>query len=147
MIFSNDNIFFLKNISNLPDEIIDIIKEYIPQIVNIFLTRQNYIENHHLIKSYINRLKIEDYIRTMIRQDNEFVFGTMLSENWDKWLSMKKCYYRGCIYSNYLIFLNAYCIDYESYKCKRILTEYFLEQGMSKNQHKKNAVKYIRWKA
>jgi predicted ABC-type ATPase len=91
-------------------------------------------------------LKIEEYIRTMIRQDNEFVFDTMLSENWEKWLSMKKCYYRGCIYSNYLIFLNTYCVENESYKCKQILTDYFLKQGMSKNQHKKNAVKYIRWK-
>jgi hypothetical protein len=39
-----------------------------------------------------------------------------------------------------------YALDNESKKCRNLITELFEEQGLSKNQHKKNVIKYIRWK-
>jgi hypothetical protein len=82
----------------------------------------------------------------MIRQDNDFVFKQLLKENYQRWLNMKKCYYKNCIYSNYITFLESYAIDNESTKCRKLIIDLFQELGLSKNQHKKNVSKYIRWK-
>jgi hypothetical protein len=82
----------------------------------------------------------------MIRQDNDFVFKQLLVENRKRWFEMTKWYYKSCIYSNYITFLEMYALDNESKKCRNLITELFEEQGLSKNQHKKNVIKYIRWK-
>ena len=82
----------------------------------------------------------------MIRQDNDFVFKQLLVDYHKKWFEMKKYYYRNCIYSNYITFLDAYSFDNESTKCINLLTTFFQEQGLSKNQHKKNVIKYIKWR-
>ena len=82
----------------------------------------------------------------MIRQDNDFVLKQLLIENYKRWLNMKKCYYRNCIYTNYITFLESYSIDNESIKCRKLINNFFEELGLRKNQHKKNVIKYIRWK-
>ena len=74
MVFLNDSTFFLKNIDKLSDELIDIIYSYIPKSVTIFLTKKNYIKDHYLLRNLINKRYIEQYIRTMVRQDNDIVF-------------------------------------------------------------------------
>jgi len=145
MSFSNRKEDILKNINNLPDDILFIIKEYIPNIVIFFLTKKDYIQFHPLIRQYINNRDIEMYIRTMVRQDNDFVLNQLLKENSRRWLDMKKYYYKNCIYSNYITFLESYAIDNESIKCRQLILKLFEELGLSKNQHKKNKSKYIRW--
>ena len=140
--FSND---LIKKIDELPDELKDIILSYMMEHVTIFLTKHSYIQNHTIITRYINRKKMENYIRTMIRQDNEFVFEQLLKEHWRRWVQMKKYYYRTCIYLNYLYFLESYCLDNQSEKCRKKIMDLIVEQGISKNQHKKNVVTYIRW--
>jgi len=146
MTFLNKPEELFKNINNLPEDVIQIIQSYIPDIVTIFLTKETYIKKHNLIKKYIFKRNFENYIRCMIRQDNEFVFKQLLRENHERWINMKKCYYKNCIYSNYITFLESYAIDNESTKCRKIIGELFQELGLSKNQHKKNVSKYIRWK-
>ena len=140
--FSHD---LIKNINELPDELKDIISSYMMEKVTIFLTKNNYIQNHTKIARYINRKQMENYIRTMIRQDNDFVFGILLKENWRRWIQMKKYYYKTCIYINYLYFLESYCLDNKSERCRKNVLDLIAEQGISKNQHKKNVVTYIRW--
>ncbi len=147
MVFSNDTKDFFKNVDSLPDVIIDIIHSYIPKVVMIFLTKENYLKDHHLIRKIIDKRKIEQYIRCMVRQDNDFVFKQLLVENYQRWSNMKKYYYKETIYSNYVIFLNSYAIDNHSSKCRKIIKELFEELGLSKNQHKKNTIKYIRWRS
>lgn len=144
MRFSKD---LLKNIDKLPLELVDIVYSYIPKSVTIFLSKQNYIKDHHLIRKLINKRNIEQYIRTMIRQDNDFVFKQLLVENYNRWLNMKNYYYKECIYANYLNFLDSYTIDNESTKCRKILINFIEEEGLGKNQHKKNRYRYIRWKS
>jgi hypothetical protein len=122
------------------------IRSYIPEIVSVFLDKHQYLEKHYIIRDYISKRNIENYIRAMVRQDNEFVFRQMLIENWKKWLMMKKCYYKNTIYANYLVFLENYCLDNESIKCRKLINNLLEEEGLSKNQHKKNVIKYIRWK-
>jgi hypothetical protein len=136
---------FFKNIDKLPDELINIVQTYIPKTVTMFLTKAEYIENHRFIRNYINKLKIEDYIRSMVRQDNEFVFRHLLNENYERWLSMRKYYYKACIYANYLFFLEAYALEFDAPKCRYLMLSLFEVQGLCKNQHKKKVSKYIRW--
>jgi len=144
--FSNEASHFFMNVKTLPDELEDIVYSYIPKSVTIFLTKKNYIEGHHLIRSLINRKNIENYIRSMIRQDNDFVLKQLLVENYNRWINMKKYYYKECIFSNYIYFLESYAIDNESIKCRKIIIDLFEEEGLSKNRHKKNTIKYIKWK-
>jgi hypothetical protein len=149
MRFSNNKICFLKNIDSLPDVLIIEIYEYIPKIVKLFLTKENYLQYHYLLKEYINKKNknIEKYFRTMVRQDNDFVFQELLVENYKKWFNMTNYYYNSCIYRNYITFIESYAIENESIKCRKIINNLFEELGLSKNQHKKNIIKYIRWKA
>ena len=146
---SNNKICFLKNIDSLPDVLIIEIYEYIPKTVKLFLTKENYLQYHYLLKEYINKKNknIEKYFRTMVRQDNDFVFQELLVENYKKWFNMTNYYYNSCIYRNYITFIESYAIENESIKCRKIINNLFEELGLSKNQHKKNIIKYIRWKA
>jgi hypothetical protein len=82
----------------------------------------------------------------MVRQDNDFVFTQLLVENYNKWLNMKKYYYKECIFGNYLIFLESYAIDNDSVRCGKILFNLLEKETLSKNKHKKNINKYVRWK-
>jgi len=144
--FSNEANDFFMNVKTLPDELEDIVYSYIPKSITIFLTKQNYIKEHYLIRSFIMRKNIENYIRSMVRQDNDFVFKQLLIENYNRWLNMKKYYYKECIFCNYLNFLQSYAIDNQSTKCRKLLIDLFEEEGLSKNRHKKNTIRYIRWK-
>ena len=149
MIFSNNLKDLLRNVENLPDELINIVKSYIPKSVTIFLTKQSYIYEHYLVRDIINKNKkcnIENYIRAMIRQDNDFVLKQLLVENNKRWLQMNNYYYKRCIFSNYIIFLKSYSIENDSLKCIKIINDLFEELGLSKNQHKKKLIRYIRWK-
>lgn len=137
----------LKYTVKLADELIGLIYEYIPRIVKVFLSKQMYLEDHWLIRNYINKMNIEKYIRTIIRQDNSFVLNQLLIENIKKWLYMKKYYYKNCIYANYLIFLDSYSLENESTKCRQLILSLLEELGLTKNRFKKkNIIRYIRWK-
>lgn len=146
MRFSNEPKNFFMNVKILPDELEDIVYSYIPKSITIFLTKENYIRDHHLVRSFIVKKNIENYIRSMVRQDNDFVFKQLLVENYNRWSNMKKYYYQECIFSNYLNFLGSYAIDNESTRCRKLLIDLFEEEGLSKNRHKKNTIRYIRWK-
>ena len=98
------------------------------------------------MKQHINKSNIENYYRAMIRQDNDFVLKQLLVENQKKWFNMKKYYYKTCIYTNYITFMESYAIENQSTKCRKLIFELFQELGLNKNQHKKNIIKYIRWK-
>ena len=144
--FSNNPTHFLKNMDNLPVELVLIVSSYIPAAAKIFLNKELYFKYHYLFRDYINRKQLENYIRTTIRQDNDFVFKQILIENHQKWLNMKKYLYQDCIYANYIYFLKTYCVENQSTKCKELITNLLEELGLSKNQHKKNIIRHIRWK-
>ena len=144
--FSNNPTHFLKNINKLPVELVLIVSSYIPAAAKIFLNKELYFKYHYLFRDCINRKQLENYIRTTIRQDNDFVFKQILIENHQKWLNMKKYLYQDCIYANYIYFLKTYCVENQSTKCKELITNLLEELGLSKNQHKKNIIRHIRWK-
>lgn len=146
MRFSKNEQDFFKNIDKLPIELVDVISTYIPTSVKMFLTKHDYEENHFLIRQFIGKRNIEQYIRTMVRDDNDYVFKHLLVENKNRWLNMKKYYYKECIYANYMYFLQSFAIDNESSKCQTVLHKLFEEEGLNKNQHKKNIIRNIKWR-
>jgi len=130
--------------SHLPSEIKNLIKEYIPKKTLVFTNKENYFLYHSLIKQTI--ANFESYIHDVIRRDNEFVFERIINENLEKWMNIKKYYYKNMVFNNYLYFIVHYCIENDSDKCRAILNKLCKEQGLCKNLHKKNVVKYIKWK-
>ena len=135
----------IKNINKLPTELVDIIKEYIPTKSLVFVNKTYYMLHHSLIKKYINNY--ENYIRDVIRRDNEFVFERIVNENFNKWFQIKKYRYKNIIFNNYAYFVINYCIENESNNCRKIIEDLFKELGLDKNLHKKNIIKYIRWRS
>ena len=140
------NIFDLINLINkLPHDIVNYeIKQFIPKKTFVFTNKENYILYHQLIKQNIKNY--ENYIRDTIRRDNFFVFERIVRENYNKWTEIKKYMYKNIIFKNYAYFVINYCIENESNNCRKIMNSFFQELGLGKNQHKKNFVKYIKWK-
>jgi phosphoribosyl-ATP pyrophosphohydrolase len=128
----------------LPVELVRYIKEYIPKKEFVFTNRENYNLYHILIKPCIK--DYESYIRYMIRQDNEFVFKKIIEENYRKWYEIRQYKYKNMIFNNYLYFVINFCIENDSNNCRKVISDFLKEHGLGKNLHKKNVVKYIKWK-
>ena len=141
-----------KKINVLPDVLINIIKEYIPLSVFIFTNKTYYFHYHYLLTQILNKPIcnincIENYIRTMIRRDFDFVFEQIIKENYIRWLNHKKYIYKNTKYANYIYFLIDYCIENESDKCRVVLIDFLKEHGLCQNHiKKKNTSIHIRWK-
>jgi len=136
---------FINIIKKIPSELKNDIYSFLPEIVTLFLNKDYYVTNHPVVRKYIKKNEYENYIRAMIRQDNHFVFGLLIAENFERWLFFKKYVYKKTMFSNYIYFLQEYCIINESDKCKQIVKSYLINSGLSKNQHKKNTSMNIRW--
>jgi hypothetical protein len=131
------------NINELPEEIIDLIKEFIPYYKLVFLNSKYYNTYHHILRNHIP--KYDNYVRDVINRDNEMVFKYIARENFDKWLKNVKYRYKDMLFNNYIYFVLYYCSENNSVNCREILINYLSERNLYKNLHKKNVVKYIKW--
>ena len=138
----------LNNINKLPNEIVLLIESYVPETRKLFWSKELYEANHKLLLQYlsIHNKNIEEYIRSIIRRDHDFVFSRLLVDNFDRWSNLRSYLNKDCIYMNYLVFLHSYCLDFDSQKCLQLLNPIIDKLGFSKNQHKKNLIKYIKWR-
>lgn len=138
---------FIILLNNLPEVLILEIEKFIPLSISIWFKREVYIANHRIVKSLIPKTQYENYIRDMIRKDCSFVFKLLLEENFNKWLNLKKYIYKYIVFDNYIYFLQNYCIENDSTKCRNVMQQFLKDTGLSKNQHKKNTIKNIkRWR-
>ena len=134
-------------IKKLPNEIINQIKLYIPGVFLIFVNKQFYLENHvYLLKEIYLQKRYDKYVRKLITRDNYFVFQTMLSEKNAYSSSNKKYLYKNTEYKNFYFFLIDFCIENEASKCRNVLNEYLLKEGLCQNRDKKYKMRSIRWK-
>jgi hypothetical protein len=140
----NDKNDVVENIRILPDDIVNLIKEFIPKSLLVFTNRENYNLYHFTIKPYIKNY--ENYIRDMIRRDNDYVFYKIINENYKKWIEITQYRYKNMVFKNYLYFTIQYCIENDSNNCRNVISVFLQEHGLGKNLHKKNIIKYIRWK-
>lgn len=131
----------MNNFSYLPNEIIQLIKEYIPINKLVFVNSVYYKSYHYLIKKNIPLF--ENYIRDTIRRDNEYVFEQIIRENLNYWVKKRQYIYKNMIFANYIYFIIHYCIENNSDKCRLIIKNYLSKGNLCINQHKKNVVKYI----
>ena len=132
------------NIYDLPIDVINLIKQFIPYYKLVFLNKTYYNLYHHTIRKYIPIY--ENYVRDIIRRDNAFVFQKVIQENIDLWLKNRQYIYKNMIFNNYLYFVMNFCIENDSEKCREILSQIFSKRDLCRNLHKKNVVKYIKWK-
>ena len=140
---TNYEMILLQNVSKLPDELKTFVSSFISKKVKMFLNKTLYLENHQFIKDYISCSRFESYVRDIVRKDHSFVFNNLLVHNIEKWIKWKSYMFGDCVYYNYLVFLIFYCIDNSSTKCRELIQQKVKELGLSKNQHKKNLIKYI----
>jgi hypothetical protein len=142
----NENINIFYHINKLPFFIVNEINKYISEEKLIFVNREKYITRHHLIRYKIPSIKFENYIRTIVYRDFDFVFQQIVQENYLKWFEIKEYTYKNATYKNYVYFIKGFCIENNSEKCRIFLNDFLEKLGLCKNQHKKNIIKHIRWK-
>jgi len=130
----------------LPCELVMLIKTYLPRSFLIFLNNYYYKKYHYLVKSMVGKNNFENYIRDIIRRDNDFVFSHILLDYHRGISKIKNYVYKNMMYKNYYYFLTDYCIKNNSIKCRTELNEFLKEQGLCQNRHKKNSCIHIRWK-
>ena len=133
----------LNNINKLPFELIDIIQSYIPQYVWRPLNKSLYVENYNLVYEKIKPNNAENYIRSIIKRDYDFVFKYVVLRNIFKWFQMKNYFYDFIVYSNYICFLKDFCISNQSFNCLNKLNLILKELNFEKKLPKKNTIKYI----
>lgn len=133
----------IKEINDLPNEIKDIIFEYIPNYRRVFINKFYYNSYHNLLTPFIQNY--ESYVRQMIRNDNTFVFDKIMRENIDLWIKNKKYYYENMIFNNHIYFIMYYCIKHDSENCRKLLNEFLSKHDLCRNLHKKKVIKYIKW--
>ncbi len=134
----------IKKINKLPEELIGLIKEYVPKKEFIFTNRENYKLYHYLMP--IKPKLFDDYVKDMINRDNEYVLNSIIRENYEKWVKQGRIYYKNMSFGNYLYFILNYAINCESENCLKIISDFLKELGLGKNLHKKNVIRYIKWK-
>jgi len=131
------------NLSNLPDDIIDLIKEFVPPHKLVFVNKTYYNLYHHTIRTCIPLY--ENYVRDMVRRDNNIVFDKILGENIDLWIKNRQYRYKNMVFNNYIYFIIYYCIENNAEHCREITHDYLKKRDLCRNLHKKNVIKYIKW--
>jgi len=118
------NNFQLLNVMNLPEDMVNVIREYIPHKYLIFTNKTNYYQYHSLLRNNIIGNQFESYVRDMIRRDNDMAFREIIKENLPIWNKIQNYEYKHHHYPNYILFLLDYCIENESNKCRILIKEY-----------------------
>jgi hypothetical protein len=136
---------YLLLIQQMPTDVIEYIKKFIPLSCLVWLDKKTYFNNHKIIHQLIPQNKYESYVRDMIRKDNHLVVSCLMRENFKRWTNFKKYLYKNVVYINYNYFLLDYCRENTSTNCANIINEYLKVTSLSKNQHKKNIVRNIKW--
>ena len=120
--------FDLLKIKELPDDMVNEIRMFIPDICFVFTNKENMAKYHHATKPILMKKNVfETYVRDIIRRDNDFIFSYILKENYNKWKSIKDYLDAYTIYPNYVVFLMNYCFTNHSDKCRIVLHNYIVE--------------------
>jgi len=117
----NESRFFFL-LRNLPEELLLLVYTFMPTQILMFLNKLQYRLHHHLVmQSFVRPTKLETFIRTMVRQDNDFVLQQLLLERTTKWLQMTKYYYKELKHANYIAFLYQYATEFQATRCAQLL--------------------------
>ena len=135
----------IRNINNLPKDIVNYISEFIPEHVLMYLNNiyfNKYFPWYCGIKTlpkyckyYSTRsLKLYDYenfCRFLLRNDNYFIFKFVLENNMERWMKIKRYTYKCYIFPTYLICLRHLALnEYNAIKCYNIINEQMKTKGI-----------------
>ena len=140
----NKSEFVLQHIFMLPDDIIRVIKEYIPLRILQFTNKISYVAYYLHQRNVMHNY--ESYVREVVKRDYSFIFELIIRENIQKWNNSKKYLHKNVIYASYIYFILNFCNEHNSHQCRIVLSNFLKQHGLCQNQHKKNITKHIRWK-
>lgn len=159
---------------NLPDELINIIKEYLPKNVLFYTSKNNFeqyyinfrlfnlsqvldkkinilnIENDYFIKkNYLmflksNYISNNQYMNMVIRNDHDYILNSVLKNKYKHWKNIRNYYYKNNKYPSYIVFLEALCIKYNSNKCRIVIRD-MVDSKLRKKRYKKIKTFTNRW--
>ena len=130
----------------LPEDLVRVVASFLPKTTLVWLNKTYYRKYHKKIRGMISDKFYDNYIRSMVRQENDFVFSHIAEENIVRWTYDKNIVYKNVSYPNFASLLNDFCVANNSTNCRNILETLLNESGLSKNQHKKNRYVSIRWR-
>ena len=137
---------YLLLVQKLPEDLVKVVTSFLPKTTLVWLNKMFYKKYHKKIRALIHDKLYDNYIRSMVRQDNYFVFKHIAEENIVRWSCNNNIIYKNVSYPNFASLLNDFCVLNNSTNCRNILETLLDESGLSKNQHKKNRYVSIRWR-
>ena len=136
----------MKNINYLCDDLKNIIWCYIPYEYKSILTKKLYIKFYFIRNKMIPVIHYQNYIRSVIRMDNNFIIKMNLKLHFKKWLKKKNIYYKDYKINNYVNYLLHLCFENNSNKCEREIKQYIKNCGLEKSWYKRIILKNNKWK-
>jgi hypothetical protein len=124
----------------LNDDVIGVIKGFLPKETRVWLTKEDYITNHSVIKQLIPPNCYDQYIHDVIKHDHSFVFTQILREQFDKFHNWKKFMKNGNRHHSYLTYLRDMCVERKSLKCACVIDEFAAVKGFSPNWYKRKSI-------
>jgi hypothetical protein len=134
---------FFKLVSALPQDVLSIIFEMIPNRYKLILNKSYYNSLHYLMPTFIRYY--DYYIHQIIVKDMDVAFKALLTDNFFKWLSIKKYRHFGMRFSNYIEFLKYLCIESNAIKCLTLIETCIELIGLNKKGSKNKINRTIKW--
>lgn len=124
----------------IPPELLICIWEFFPIEIKMWTNKKYYLQYHHTL--VIPRY--EGFIRMIIRNNYSFLYKIHMKEQYSKWLGMKRFFYDGILFRNYLDFQVEYARRNKAKQIENIIIEN-RDECYNKKQNKTNRFKYCKW--
>jgi hypothetical protein len=128
-----DSFNIYNKISDFPDDIIQLITNYLSPYNKIFLNKKYYYKYNYYIDKYIIPEYSEIYIRDIIKKDYSFVFKEILNRKFNRWVLMHNYSYKFILYKDYIHFILYYSSINNSYKCNKLINLKLKKLGLKKD--------------
>ena len=124
----------------LNEDVISVIKSFLPRETRVWLSREDYIADHSVIKQMIPANRYDQYIHDVIKHDHSFVFTQILREQFDKFHKWKGFEKNGDRHHSYLTYLRDKCVEKNSFKCAGAIDDFAEVKGFSPNWYKRRSI-------
>lgn len=100
---------FLARLDHLPSELLQykIMPHLTPEVL-VWLTRENYLKHHSVVRQLVPGRDYEAYVRDMVRHDCTFVMTQLVNEHATGWAKPRRYKFGGKSYPSFLRFLFEY---------------------------------------
>jgi hypothetical protein len=125
----------------LPDDVLDIIFDYINPKCKIFLNKEYYNKYHYLVKSMVKKEDYLNYVKDIIKNNYTFVFKKILEEEFFNF-KKEKIIVKNKRYKSLLHYFHNFCILTKSIDCRKLIEE---KMDLPFKYIKKTSVRNIKW--